>query len=36
MLDMTQIFRPFFWLMVTIAALTPVAILLARRFRHGR
>jgi hypothetical protein len=31
MLDMTQMLRPFFWLMVGIAALAPLAILLARR-----
>jgi hypothetical protein len=31
MLDMTEILRPFFWLMVAIAAIGPLAILLARR-----
>lgn len=33
MLDMTEMLRPFFWLMVAIAALGPAAILLARRDR---
>jgi hypothetical protein len=31
MLDMTEILRPFFWLMVAIAAIGPLAILFARR-----
>jgi hypothetical protein len=31
MLDMTELLRPFFWLMVAIAAIGPLAILLARR-----
>ncbi len=31
MLDMTEILRPFFWLMVAIAAVGPLAILFARR-----
>jgi hypothetical protein len=31
MLDMTEMLRPFFWLMVGIAAVAPLAILLARR-----
>jgi hypothetical protein len=30
-LDMTEMLRPFFWLMVGITALAPVAIALARR-----
>jgi len=34
MLDMTQLMRPFFWLMVGITALAPVAILLVRHWRH--
>ena len=34
MLDMTQMLRPFFWLMVGLTALAPVAIALARRFRN--
>jgi len=34
MLDMTEMTRPFFWLMVGITALAPVAILLVRRLRH--
>lgn len=33
MLDVTEMLRPFFWLMVGIAALAPVAILLGRRGR---
>jgi hypothetical protein len=32
LIDMTEMLRPFFWLMVGIAALAPVAIALARRF----
>jgi hypothetical protein len=31
MLDMTELLRPFFWLMVGIAALAPAVILLGRR-----
>ena len=31
MLDMTEMLRPFFWLMVGIAAVPPLAIWLARR-----
>lgn len=31
MLDMTELLRPFFWLMVAIAAIGPLAILFARR-----
>lgn len=31
MLDMTEMLRPFFWLMVGIAAVAPLAILLTRR-----
>jgi hypothetical protein len=34
LLDMTEMLRPFFWLMVGIAALAPVAILLGRRTRR--
>ena len=34
MLDMTQMLRPFFWLMVGLTALAPVTIALARRFRN--
>ncbi len=36
MLDMTDMMRPFFWLMVGITALAPVTILLMRRLRRGR
>ena len=32
LIDMTEMLRPFFWLMVGIAALAPVAIALGRRF----
>ena len=32
LIDMTDMLRPFFWLMVGIAGLAPVAIALARRF----
>jgi hypothetical protein len=32
LIDMTEMLRPFFWLMVAIAALAPVAIAVARRF----
>jgi len=32
LIDMTEMLRPFFWLMVGITALAPVAIALARRF----
>ena len=31
MLDVTEMLRPFFWLMVAIAAVGPLAILFARR-----
>jgi hypothetical protein len=31
MLDMTQMLRPFFWVMVGLIVLAPVAIALARR-----
>jgi hypothetical protein len=31
LLDMTEMLRPFFWLMVAIAAIGPVAILFAAR-----
>jgi hypothetical protein len=34
MLDMTQMLRPFFWVMVGLTVLAPVAIALARRNRH--
>jgi hypothetical protein len=33
MLDMTQMLRPFFWLMVGLTVLAPVAIAFARRSR---
>jgi hypothetical protein len=33
LVDMTEMLRPFFWLMVGIAGLAPVAIVLARRCR---
>ena len=33
MLDMTDMLRPFFWVMVGIAVLAPIAIACAR---HGR
>ena len=36
MLDMTQMLRPFFWLMVGIAAFAPVVIMLGRRDRQAR
>jgi hypothetical protein len=36
MLDMTEMMRPFFWLMVGIAAVAPLTIMLVRRIRHGR
>ncbi len=32
LVDMTLMLRPFFWLMVGIAGLAPVAIAVARRF----
>src|SRR5262249_716388 len=32
LIDMTEMLRPFFWLMVGMAALAPVAIAVARRF----
>ena len=32
LVDMTEMLRPFFWLMVGIAGLAPVAIALGRRF----
>jgi len=32
LVDMTEMLRPFFWLMVGIASLAPVAILVSRRF----
>jgi len=35
MLDMTQMLRPFFWLMVAIAALAPLVIALARPSGRG-
>ena len=31
LIDMTEMLRPFFWLMVGIAGLAPVAIAVARR-----
>jgi len=34
MLDMTQMLRPFFWVMVALTVLAPLAITLARRTRH--
>jgi hypothetical protein len=34
MLDMTQMLRPFFWVMVGLSALAPVAIAFARRYRN--
>jgi hypothetical protein len=34
MLDITQMLRPFFWLMVGIAAVAPLVILVARRARR--
>jgi hypothetical protein len=34
MLDMTEMLRPFFWVMVGIAVLAPVAIACARRGRN--
>jgi len=32
LIDMTEMLRPFFWLMLGMAALAPVAIAVARRF----
>ena len=34
MLDMTQMLRPFFWVMVGLTVLAPVAIAFARRCRN--
>jgi len=34
MLDMTQMLRPFFWVMVGLTVLAPVAIACARRGRN--
>ena len=34
MLDMTQMLRPFFWVMVGLTVLAPVAIAFARRGRN--
>ena len=34
MLDMTQMLRPFFWVMVALTVLAPVAIAFARRCRN--